>query len=94
MSTIPTTTPPTAARRNSPTPPAQVAPSPTAAASATLYAVIAVASLSRDSPCRMVVILDGRPTRRAMAAAATASVGATTAPRTSAAGSGSPGTTR
>ena len=41
-----------------------------------------------------MVIRDGSPTRRATAVAATASGGATTAPSTSAAVSGSPGTSR
>ncbi len=67
----------------------QLIPSPTAAASTTLKAVIAVASFTRDSPWRIVVTRAGSPTRRAMAAAVTASGGATTAPRTSAAVSGS-----
>ena len=40
----------------------------------------AVASLTRLSPSRMVTIRRGMPTRRAMAVAATASGGATTAP--------------
>ncbi|GAA0644771.1 hypothetical protein GCM10009535_22740 [Streptomyces thermocarboxydovorans] len=83
-----------AASRNSPTPPIQVMPSPAAAATATRNAVIAVASFSRDSPWRIVVTFDGSPTLRATAVAATASGGATTAPNTSAAVSGSPGTSR
>lgn len=61
-------------------------------ASATLNAVIAVASLSSDSPWRMVVIRLGSPSLRAMAVAATASGGATTAPRTSAVVMGRSGT--
>lgn len=71
---------------------AQLMPSPTAAARATLYAVMAVASFTRDSPWRMVVIRFGRPSLRAMAVAATASGGATTAPSTRAAVSGRSGT--
>ena len=43
-------------------------------------ATSAVASLSSDSPSRMVTIRRGRPMRRPMAVAATASGGATTAP--------------
>ncbi len=39
-----------------------------AAASATLKAVMAVASFTRDSPWRIVVIREGSPTRRATAA--------------------------
>ncbi len=69
-------------------------PSPTAAARTTLKAVIAVASFTRDSPCRMVVTRVGRPTLRAIAAAVTASGGAITAPSTSAAVSGRSGTRR
>ena len=69
-------------------------PSPTAAATATLKAVIAVASFTRDSPWRIVVTRAGSPTRRAIAAAVTASGGATTAPSTSAAVSGRSGTRR
>ncbi len=52
-----------------------------AAASAVRSVTRAVASLSSDSPSRMVVIFRGRPIRRATAVAATASGGATIAPR-------------
>jgi hypothetical protein len=45
---------------------------------------IAVASLTRLSPSRIVTIRRGRPTRRAIVVAATASGGATTAPRANA----------
>ena len=90
--TSPTPIPPTAASRKSPIPSSQPTPSPTAAASATRYAVIAVASLNSDSPWRIVTTRSGSPTRRAIEVAATASGGATTAPSTSAAASGSPGT--
>ena len=69
-----------AAAANSPLPPAQPTPSPTAATKATLDAVIAVASFTRDSPGRMVVIRLGSPSRRAIAVPATASGGAMTAP--------------
>lgn len=55
---------------------------------------MAVASFTRDSPWRIVVIREGSPTRRATAVAATASGGATTAPRTRAAVSGRSGTIR
>ena len=41
---------------------------------------IAVASLTRLSPSRIVTMRRGRPTRRAIVVAATASGGATTAP--------------
>ena len=50
------------------------------AAIAVRSATSAVASLSSDSPSRMVTTLRGSPMRRAMAVAATASGGATTAP--------------
>ena len=43
-------------------------------------ATSAVASLSRDSPSRIVTTRRGRPIRRPIAVAATASGGATTAP--------------
>ena len=52
-----------------------------AAASAVRRVTRAVASLSRDSPSRIVVIRRGRPIRRATEVAATASGGATIAPR-------------
>ena len=94
ISTSPTPTPPIDASANSLIPSAQVAPAPTAAASATLYAVIAVASFTRDSPWRIVVIRPGSRSRRAMAVAATASGGAITAPSTSAAVAGRSGTSR
>ncbi len=94
ISTRPTPMPPTAASRKSPTPAPQLMPSPTAAARATLKAVIAVASFTRDSPWRIVVTRAGSPTRRAIAAAVTASGGAITAPSTRAAVSGRSGTVR
>ncbi|MPM95549.1 hypothetical protein SDC9_142704 [bioreactor metagenome] len=50
----------------------------------------AVASLTRDSPSRMVTTRRGRPTWRATAVAATASGGATTAPIANAAAHGTP----
>jgi hypothetical protein len=53
-------------------------------ASAVRSVTSAVASLSRDSPSRIVVILRGSPIRRATAVAATASGGATIAPSTTA----------
>ncbi len=52
----------------------------TVATIAVRRATRAVASLSSDSPSRIVTILRGRPIRRAIAVAATASGGATTAP--------------
>ena len=51
-----------------------------------------VASFTRLSPSRIVTIRRGRRTRRAIAVAATASGGETMAPRTRAAGHGTPGT--
>ena len=48
----------------------------------------AVASLTSDSPSSIVTTRRGRPIRRAMAVAATASGGATTAPRANAAANG------
>lgn len=50
--------------------------------------VMAVASLSRDSPSRIVTTRRGNPIRRATAVAATASGGATTAPSAMAAENG------
>ncbi len=63
------------------------------APSAVRKATRAVASLSRDSPSSTVTIRRGIPTRRAMASAATASGGATTAPSAKAAGQVTPGST-
>ena len=89
-SSRPTATPPTAATtKSSPTsatatpPPAAVAPPK---AMAVRSATSAVASLSRDSPSRIVTIRRGMPMRRAIAVADTASGGATTAPSANAAG--------
>ena len=76
----PTTTPPTAATAK----PAATSPAVTVLAMATRPTrtqVIAVASLSSDSPSRMVTSCRGMPIRRAMVVAATASGGATTAPK-------------
>src|ERR1700752_2556246 len=91
-STTPTTTPPAAASANVANPPLQVAAVPIAAASDTLYAVNAVASLSRLSPPSKVITRRGRPRRRPTAVADTASGGATIAPRVSAAATVSSGT--
>ena len=54
-------------------------------------ATSAVASLSSDSPSRIVTIRLGNPILRAIAVAATASGGATTAPIAIAASQGMPG---
>lgn len=69
-------------------------PAPVAAISATRNAVSAVASLNRLSPTSTVTVRRGRPRRCATLTAATASGGATIAPSTHAAASGSPGTRR
>ena len=77
--TKPTAAPPSDATRNSC--PTWKASTPTdIAAMAVRSATSAVASLSSDSPSRIVTTLRGSPIRRAMAVAATASGGATTAP--------------
>ena len=57
-----------------------------AAVTATLYATSAVASLNSPSPSRILTSADGAPRGRITAVAATASGGATMAPRTNAAG--------
>ena len=87
---IPTATPPTAATTKSTPTSRAVMPTP-AAAIAVRSATSAVASLSSDSPSRMVTIRRGSPIRRPMVVAATASGGATTAPIASAAGQPTPG---
>ena len=77
--TKPTAAPPTDATRNST--PTWKASTPTdVAAMAVRSATRAVASLSSDSPSRIVTIRRGSPILRATAVAATASGGATTAP--------------
>ena len=79
MSSRPTAAPPTAAtRKPKVAPPADAVPP--MAASPTRRQVMAVASLTSDSPSRMVTSFRGSPTRRAIVVAATASGGATTAP--------------
>ena len=79
----PTTTPPTADTMN-PSPTSHTVIVPPAAAMDTRSATIAVASLTRLSPSRIVTMRRGRPTRRAIVVAATASGGATTAPNANA----------
>ena len=75
----PSAAPPAEAHRKSR--PTSTACTPTeAAAIAVRRATRAVASLSSDSPSRMVTTRRGRPILRAIAVAATASGGATTAP--------------
>ena len=59
-----------------------VTPAAPTAPSAILYAVSAVASLTSDSPSRIVPIRAGPPSRRMIDVAATGSVGPSTAPRT------------
>ena len=78
--TAPTATPPAAATRNWPNADGTEKPSPVAAAMATARMVSAVASLSRPSPCTMVVSRGGSPALRPTASAATGSGGATAAP--------------
>jgi hypothetical protein len=75
--------PPTEASRNVTTPVPQDIAVPVAAATATLYAVSAVASLTRLSPVNTIMIRRGRPSLRPIATAAAASGGATIAPSTS-----------
>ena len=91
-SAMPIAMPPPAANANVPRPLLQVAALPIAAASATLYAVSAVASLSRLSPPSSVIARRGSPSRRPTAVAETASGGATMAPSVSAAATVSSGT--
>src|ERR687898_2575323 len=64
----------------------------TTAATATRYATIPVASLTRLSPSRIVTMRRGTPRRWATEVAAMASVGETMAPSTKAAPQGSPTT--
>ena len=83
----PTTRPPTAATRK----PMVTSSTVTAldmAKIATRKHVMAVASLTSDSPSRMVISRRGSPTRRAIEVAATASGGATTAPSANATANG------
>src|SRR6476619_7630154 len=89
----PTTTAPTAVRRKSSVTPTTVT-APNDARIAVFRATSAVASLSSDSPSRIVTMPRGSPIRRATAVAATASGGATTAPIANAAGQSTPGRTR
>ena len=83
----PIAAPPAAAQRKS----SVMLPTLTAADNATIAvrsATSAVASFSSDSPSRTVTIRRGSPICRAIAVAATASGGATTAPNANAAASG------
>ena len=75
----PTAAPPTEATRKS-HPIWSADTPPDTATRAVRSATSAVASLSSDSPSRIVTIRRGKPIRRAIAVAATASGGATTAP--------------
>src|SRR6476661_32560 len=87
--TAPTPTPRTTASPKSTAVEANVTlPTATIAAAAVRSDTSAVASLSSDSPSRIVTIRRGRPIRRATAVAATASGGATTAPRAKATANG------
>ena len=87
----PIAVPPTAASRNMPNPSRIEIPAPAATATNTRNSVSAVASLTRLSPPMIVMSRRGRPSRRPMDSADTASGGATTAPSTSAAGRLRPG---
>ena len=81
----PTATPPKAAMRK-PMLACVAVTVPAMAAIATRRQVIAVASLTSDSPSRIVTRRRGSPTRRAIVVAAMASGGATTAPKANATG--------
>lgn len=85
------TPPPAATRKSRLTVP--IVTLPVSAEMAALRATSAVASFTRLSPSSTVTIRRGIPTRRAMAVAATASGGATTAPSAMAAASDTEGTT-
>ncbi|SUD48413.1 Uncharacterised protein [Nocardia otitidiscaviarum] len=85
--TRPITAPPTAASRKS-APASHRLTAPAMAAMAVRSVTSAVASLNSDSPSSRVTRRRGIPTRRAMAMAATASGGATTAPMATAAANG------
>ncbi len=87
--TSPTAMPPTDSRTNS-MPTSRAVTDPPMATIAVRRMVMAVASLNSDSPSRMVTTRRGSPIRRATAVAATASGGATTAPRAIAAENGMP----
>ena len=82
--------PPPASAKNSTTVWPADTLSPTAAATATLRATSAVASLKRLSPSRMFTIRRGAPTRRMIAVAAAGSVGETIAPSAKAIAQGRP----
>ena len=69
-----------------PTPASNAENVPPMAPMATRRQVMAVASFTRDSPSRIVTTRRGSPTLRAIDVAATASGGATTAPRARATG--------
>ena len=82
---IPSATPPTAATKN-PTRASERTKLPvTTASTAARYATRADASLKRDSPSMRVTTTRGAPSRRKTLVAASASVGATIAPRANAA---------
>ena len=86
----PTSTPPPAATTKS-TPTSRMVTEPIDAARAVRSATSAVASLSSDSPSRIVTTRRGSPIRRPIAVEATASGGATTAPIASASAQEMPG---
>ena len=92
--TTPTAIPPAAASTNCPIAAWNENSPPTAAATATLSMVSAVASFSSPSPWMIVTIFGGRLTRRPTARAATGSGGATAAPTAMPAASVAPATNR
>ena len=83
---MPTSVPPAAASTNSRSASPDWKPSTPAAPTATRNAVRPVASLISDSPCTSSFTRSGTCTELNVATAATASVGATTAPSMNAAG--------
>lgn len=84
--TTPITTPTTTATANWPMPPPRVTVAPATIAANTRYSVSEVASLMRLSPLSTVITRRGSPSRRPIAAAETASGGATIAPSSRAPG--------
>ena len=79
---MPTATPPVTTTTNSPVASKRLKLPETTAATANLKATRAVPSLISDSPSTIETIRPGIPSRRAMAVAATGSVGETIAPST------------
>ena len=88
--TSPIATPPNTARTNSPSAARNEKLPPMAAATATRYAISAEASLTRLSPSIRLTSRRGAPSPRAIAVAATGSVGETIAPSAKATAQGRP----